>query len=222
MFYNKCFKTIRSSIVCGSSFFTIDQTSKILKATAAKETREGKTCMAGGTTCATWFQLQQSSVEWQQRGGGRKSVSHSQLGSKRKQLPPECVCTPCERDPKIATLNDLGIDRAIHVVAKWTLVYYKVPVGSSQTKLFSLLPLYQEGINLLRGKKRILDFWIELNCNARAGRGPSKIWVSKMRWLSSSEPGHFPSPTSGKCSVYPISSLIEWRSSDIHADIPSV
>ena len=90
--------------------------------------------------------------------GGKKSVSHSQLGSKRKQLQPG-VCTRCERDPKIATLNALGIDRAIRVVAKWTLVYYKVPVGTSQTKLFSLLPIYQEGINLLRGKKkRILDF----------------------------------------------------------------
>ena len=66
----------------------------------------------------------------------------------------EYVCTRCERDSTIATLNDLGIDRAIHVVAKWTLVYYKVPVGASQTKLFSLLPLYQEGINLLRGKKK--------------------------------------------------------------------
>lgn len=95
-------------------------------------------------------------MEWQQTG--KKSVSHSQLGSKRKQLQPEGVCTWCERDPKIATLNALGIDRAIHVVAKWTLVYYKVPVGTSQTKLFSLLPIYQEGINLLRGKKKILDF----------------------------------------------------------------
>lgn len=154
MFYNKCFKTTRSSIVCGSSFFIIDQTSKILEATAAKETREAKKCVAGGTACATWLQLQQSSTEWQQRG--KKSATNS-WGVKGNNFS-LCVCTRCERDPKIATLNDLGIDRTIHVVAKWTLVYYKVPVGTSQTKLFSLLPLYQEGINLLRGKKEFLIF----------------------------------------------------------------
>lgn len=63
-----------------------------------------------------------------------------------QQLQLKCVCAQCERDPKIATLNALDIDRAIHVAAKWTLVYYKVPVGASQTKLFSLLPTHQEGI----------------------------------------------------------------------------
>lgn len=43
-------------------------------------------------------------------------------------------------------VNALGIDRAIHVAAKWTLMYYKVLVGAAQTKLFSFLTIYQDGI----------------------------------------------------------------------------
>lgn len=84
--------------------------------------------------------------------GENQLVTHS-WGSKRQQLQLECVCTQCERDPKIATLNALGIDGAIHVEAKWTLMYCKVPVGASQTKLFSLLPIHQEGTLYGREKK---------------------------------------------------------------------
>lgn len=83
---------------------------------------------------------------------GEKSVTHRQ-GSKRQQLQLEYVRTQCERDPKIATLNALGIDGSIHVAAKWTLMCYKIPVGASQTKLFPLLPIYQEGI-IYSGEKK--------------------------------------------------------------------
>lgn len=67
-------------------------------------------------------------------------------GWKRQQLQLECVCTQQERVPKTAMVNALGIDRAIHVAAKWTLMYYKVLVGAAQTKLFSFLTIYQDGI----------------------------------------------------------------------------
>lgn len=55
-------------------------------------------------------------------------------------------------------LNALGIDRAIHVAVKWTLMYYKVPVGAAQTKLFSLLPIHQESIIYWGEEKKNLDF----------------------------------------------------------------
>lgn len=181
MFYNEYFKSIRSSIICVSSFFTTEQTSKRSEATAAKETRVawGKKCVAGGPNCAPWFQLQQDSTEWWWKMKNQW-VTHS-WGSKRKQVQLECVCTRCERDWKIVTLNVLGIDRAIHVVAKWTLMYYTVPVGTSQTKLFSLLPIHQEDI-IYWGENKNSWFlnWAKLQCPGREW-GPSETLVSEMR-----------------------------------------
>lgn len=97
---------------------------------------------------------------------GKNQFSPSQWGCARQQLQPQCVCTQQEGDPKIATLNALGIDRAIQGAAKWTLMYYKVPVGAAQTKLFSLLPIHQEGI-IYWGEKKNSWFlnWAKLPCH---------------------------------------------------------
>lgn len=102
------------------------------------------------------FQSQQFSTEWWWRVTSLL-VPHSwRWKLQRPQL--ECVCTQQERASKTAMLNALGIDRAIHVAAKWTLMYYKVPVGAAQTKLFSLLPIHQESIIYWGEEKKNLDF----------------------------------------------------------------
>lgn len=127
-----------------------DQAPQLLK-------REEKLCkhhVAGGTPQDPILVLM--GLQWTLVKGDSLLVPHSWKW-KRQQLQLECVCTQQERAPETALLNALGIDRAIHVAAKWTLMYYKVPVGAAQTKLFSLLPIHQEGI-IYWGEKKNLDF----------------------------------------------------------------
>lgn len=138
MIYSNYLKIVRSSIICGPSFLDTEQLVR-LKATAAKfETRKA---LKVWQVVPPVLSDSSPNNPLLSGGEGENSVTHS-WG--RLQL--ECVCTQCTRDPKIATSNASGIDGAIHVAAKWTLMCYKVPVGASQTKLFSLLPTHQEGI----------------------------------------------------------------------------
>lgn len=140
-----------------------------------------------------WFQPQQFSTEWWWRV--TSLLVPRSWRWKRQQLQLECVCTQQERAPKTAMLNALGIDRAIHVAAKWTLMYYKVPVGAAQTKLFSLLPIYQEGI-IYWGEKKKSWFlnWAKSRCHDRKG---AQVRLSLVKWnvvLNSWELPQFPSP----------------------------
>lgn len=101
-------------------------------------------------------------------------------------------------------LNALGIDRAIHVAAKWTLMYYKVPVGAAQTKLFSLLPIHQpREYNLLREEKKSWFLnWAKLQCHDREG---AQVRLSLVEWnvvLNSWELFRTPIPTTTKPGVY--------------------
>lgn len=141
-----------------------DHTPQLLK-------REGKLCkhqVAGGTP---QDQILVPTVRhWAVVKGDSLLVSH-RWRWERQQLQFECVCTQQERVPETAMLNALGIDRAIHVAAKWTLMYYKVPVGAAQTKLFSLQPIYQEGIIYWGEQKKKSWFlnWAKLQCHDREG-----------------------------------------------------